>query len=235
MKKSIFILVALFAATFANAALTPDYKFISQTDVIYPAQWIFNQLQFETSQYEPYAFRVGTELPCPFYVKIVEDSSAPEGAKYSLLKASDYTPYRPDLNFVSVFGENKQPMLAAYDIFAVDKLAFIINTNTSSSSSSYDKYYQIIDEDNNILLDLGNASWYINKYGDTWKLIVVSGDETKMETEIYLLPGDGSMPGSSQAISNPAAHHANKKIIREGQVLVETENNTFNLRGQEVK
>lgn len=236
MKKSIFILAALFAATSVNSALIPDLKLIGKTDVIYPAQWIFNQLHFETSQYQPYAFHVGAELPCPFYVRIVEDSSAPEGARYTLLNASDYSTYRPDLNLASIFGENKQPVLAAYDIFAVDKLAYIIKKSTSSSSSS-DAYYQIIDEDNNILLDLGNASWYINKYGDTWKLIVVSADHTTMvtDTEIYVLPGDGSMPGSSQAVSNPSAQRANKKIIREGQVFVETENSTYDLRGQEVR
>ena len=236
MKKSIFILAALFAATFVNAALIPDYKLISQTDIIYPAQWIFNQMLMETnnnSNLNLPAFYVGTDMPCPFYVKIAEDSSAPEGVRYTLLNASDYSIYKSSLNVTSMFGENKQPRLAAYDIFAVDKLAFIIEYNIGSSS--YEHYYQIIDEDDNILLDLGNASWHINKYGDTWKLIVVSGDDSGMESEIYVLPGDGSMPGSSQAISNPSAQRVNKKIVREGQVLVETETNTYDLRGQEVK
>lgn len=242
MKKSIFILVALFAATFANAALIPDYKFINPgtEDFIYPAQWMFNSLQMEgnssSNSHVPYTYHIGTDLPCPFYVKIVEDSSAQDGVRYIILNATDYSIYKSSLDIVSMFGEDKHPVVAAYDIFAVDKLAFIIeNNNIGSSSYSNEHYYQIIDEDNNILLDFSTASWYINKYGDTWKLLLVKFGDTKVESEIYVLPGDGSMPGSSQAISNPAAQRNAKKIVREGQVLVETENNTYNLKGQEVK
>ena len=47
---------------------------------------------------------------------------------------------------------------------------------------------------------------------------------------------DGSEPDFSQAISNTSSpKRSARKIAREGQVFVETENNTFDLRGQEVK
>ena len=76
------------------------------------------------------------------------------------------------------------------------------------------------------------------KAGDTYKLFVPEFTESDGSLSfegvysVYSLPGDGS----AQDISTPSApQRAIRKIVRNGQVLVETESNTYMLHGQEVK
>ena len=68
--------------------------------------------------------------------------------------------------------------------------------------------------------------YYLITHGYTY---TEGGD--KYYTNVYSVPGNGE----AQAISNPSPKRNARKIAREGQVLVETENNTYTLQGQEVK
>ena len=230
MKKSIFILAALFATTFANAELIPEYS----APVTEEGGYLNTpSALFEESNYGSF---VNTLQPIfPFFVNWIQT-----GDKISLdfLNPFDYSVYKT-IDFTE-FSEqwDWKPLAATYDIFAVNKLAFIFAKKMSDYSSS--ENWKIIDEDGNILLNLqGIGPRNITKYGDTWKMYVfISDDSDNMHTEIYAFPGDGSMPNSSQAqaISTPSSpKHSARKIVRERQVLVETESNTYDLRGQEAR
>jgi len=103
------------------------------------------------------------------------------------------------------------------------------------------KDLRIVDEDGTILLtipytgDTQQTTLSLVKIGGVYKLFVPTGDDTSSMPyayDIYSLPGKGE-PAS---VSNPSSpKRSARKIAHEGQVIVETETNTFDLRGQEVK
>ena len=220
MKKSIFIIVALFVATFANAELTPEYSTpVTEEGCLTSTSTLFRSSE---TQHE------FLQTIFPFFIKYV-----PIGEydfKFEFLNPfDDYSVYKA-INGIIVYELEENCVAATYDIFAVDKLAFLIGIEGMSSSYVG---YKIIDEDGNVLLNLQGNILNIAKYGDTWKMLVHNSGNDRVE--VYSFPGDGSMPNSSEAISNPSPKHNAKKIVREGQVLVETEKNTYDLRGQEVR
>lgn len=102
------------------------------------------------------------------------------------------------------------------------------------------KSLRVVDEDGTTLFTIpytGDTQYttlsLVNIRG-VYKLFVPTGDDTAAMPyayDIYSLPGKGE-PAS---VSNPTPKRHAKKIAREGQVLVETDTNTFDLRGQEVK
>lgn len=211
MKKSIFILAVLFATTYANAQLTPDFS--EQQNPVYPAAVLFSDPSI-----------VGLPL-CPFFVRYMEDER-------EFLNPFDYSTYKT-INFSSLFSEDLKTIIPVYDIFVVDKLAFLLSTKTISSRVIDREDIKIIDENGNVILNLPSCELaHIAKYGDIWKLWVARVGNI----EIYSFPGDGSMPSSSQDVSSQSApQRPIRKIARDGQVLVETETNTYTLQGAEVK
>ena len=63
-------------------------------------------------------------------------------------------------------------------------------------------------------------------------MVYRENDESRRTTSIYSLPGNGE----AQAVSTPSSpKRSARKIVREGQVLVQTDNNTYTLTGAEVK
>ena len=227
--KKLFIITALFAAAFAQAQLTPDY---TDTDPhikkgVYGASFLFSPYNTlgEVDRYRP-------NFPnCPFFVRIEEINSE---FFYVFINPFDYSVYKTiNTNFFN----NVDIYAAAYDIFAVDKLAFFLKDNN-------DNHLRFIDEDGNVLLDFGDdvLTWHIAKYGSTWKLLLNKGTSTIFDgdnttsVEVYNFPGDGSEPQIPTNINpSPTFKHTARKIARDGQVLVETENNTYTLQGQEIR
>ena len=103
------------------------------------------------------------------------------------------------------------------------------------------KSLRVVDEDGTVLStipytgDTQRTTLCLVNIGGIYKLFVPTGDDSSSMPyayDIYSLPGKGE-PAS---VSNPSSpKRAAHKIAREGQILVETDTNTFDLRGQEVK
>ena len=236
MKKFTFILVALFSATFATAQITLEHSFTIEPD---------NDLKGKGQPFHPcsyinspakYVVVGAQELPCPYYMNItykdyrIKDITFINPGDFNIYKTLDLSTY-PETSLHAI----------AYDVFAIDKIALIIQDNSNRD-------FIILDEDGNVLKKIDNyydrdggyGILFIERMNDQWKLVVPTASYEKRRTlssvDIYSLPGDGSEPSPSQAISNTSSpKRSARKIAREGQVLVETENNTYDLRGQEVK
>ena len=94
---------------------------------------------------------------------------------------------------------------------------------------------KVMTEDGETLVTLANNLncehfVQIAKIGDSYKLIVENNNYANLD--VYSLPGNGE----AQAVSSPSSpKRSARKIAREGQVLVQTDNNTYTLTGAEVK
>lgn len=221
MRKSIFIIAALFAATFTNAQITLEHTFDGK-------------VMIQTGATEYTQFYTGFEN-APYYYSFNElDLSAQiqlfDLATFSLYKSITYPlPVKTGYNF--------RECLVAYvtkNLFTTDnKVAFILMCRSEEAED----FCKIIDEDGNVVatLNSGIRSVFISKINNSYKLIAQDGDinGNPAHTYIYSLPGNGE---EGQAVSTPSSPKRNaRKIARDGQVLVETENNTYTLQGQEVK
>jgi hypothetical protein len=225
MKKSIFIIAALLAATFSKAELTPDYTLPSpnSSSYIMPADYLAYDEQL--------AKKFQTALPqCPFLLRY---NSQGDNATYytlTLLNPFDYSEYKT-IDPVLFNNDNYKLLAVVYDVFVVDKLAFLLAKTDGSS-------FKIIDEDGNVILEQRDQeAWLgITRFGSVWKLVTMTSyGSNGVISKIYTFPGDGSMLQAAQAISNPSPKRNARKIARDGQVLVETENNTYTLTGTEAK
>lgn len=208
MRKSIFIIAALFAATFANAQITLEHTFVGSVSAPTLTQNIIGDY---------------------FVVKDKETNSINvyDGKDYSIV----WTLPKPA-------GKKVDAWLFSSNIFSTDgKFACVVKFSDEQVNDNTKSHYYVYNEDNTIIADLGVA-WdneYVCflKFSTGYKLLIEKVcTDYSFTTEIYSLPGNGS----SQAISTPLSPKRNaRKIAREGQVLVETENNTYTLQGQEVK
>lgn len=132
---------------------------------------------------------------------------------------------------------------AYYDIFTNKKVGFYIAfRNTSNAGTNDYQKSMIIDEDGNLLLDLGNSlsssillfhmnnAWYMlywkSEWNDTHTAAVIN------QTLVYSLPGDGESADVSE-VSTP--RHNVRKYLHNDQVLIDSNNRIYNLQGQEVK
>lgn len=235
MKRFTFILAALFAATFANAQITLEHTFESNNTFCRPAA----SSEYEGSHHAAGDLQIVTDLPCSFFY---EEERVSNGIHVNFFNVHDYTLYKSiDLTSYGTVGPYEDECLvcgiaaSAYDIYAVNKLAGLIHI--------YAQGYKVIDEDKNTLLEIptekNNRSFYridIIKMGGNWYLIAYWNNESSYLTEVYSLPGDGSEPQITNSVSTPSSPmRSARKIARDGQVLIETETNTYSLQGAEVK
>ena len=219
MKKSIFILAALFAATFANAQITLEHTFEgSICGMPFPAQ--ADQSDFVVVYGDLLVFYVGEKGSGDIKIYDAKD--------YSYLGSAAYK-------------DNMSTILITRNYFTTDNRAILLISETSrietGENSERTEHMYIRDLDGNIIKDFGtgedmNACIYQLSNGDC-KLSKDSYNNDKSKTEIYSLPGNGD-----QAVSAPSfipRKSSARKMVRDGQVLVETENNTYTLTGQEIK
>lgn len=209
MRKSIFILAALFAATVVNAQITLEHTFeggslFFYTDGSGNSDYKSNRIQ----------------APC-FYIW---DETSSGVTPYSCWLEL-YDPETLDLYKKIVFEKYTLIHYITKNIFTTDnKVAFIAND-------------KIMNEDKEVVYDLnlGLDPYYLSydlvKFNGNYKLVLRTSYGSNGKTYIYSLPGNGE----TQDISTPISKRSARKVAREGQVLVETENNTYDLRGQEVK
>ncbi len=208
MKKSIFVLAALLAATFANAQITLEHTFVGFVSAPTLTQNIIGDY---------------------FVLKDKETNSINvyDGKDYSIV----WTLPKPA-------GKKVDAWLFSSNIFSTDgKFACVVKFSDEQVNDNTKSHYYVYNEDNTIIADLGVA-WdneYVRflKFSTGYKLLMekVSADYS-CTTEIYSLPGNGE----TQAICTPSSpKRAARKIARNGQVLVQTDNNTYTLTGAEVK
>ena len=209
MKKTIFILAALFAATFANAQITLEHTFNNAS--IY--------------------------LPSPYYNS--KDYLTLGDIMWWISNGDTYV---ADANTYATIQLPKIPNVSVGYVvkgyFTSDsRVCFIaIVRNEQLEGTNEATHLYIYDENGTMIQDLGTGKYldygFFQLKSGEYKFFIrrTFVDNTK-NTEIYFLPGNGS----SQAVSTPSSPKRNaRKIAREGQVLVETENNTYTLQGQEI-
>ena len=202
MKKSIFILTALFAATFASAQITLEHTYNSYL-------YLPNDIGFAST------------FPLCY------------GDVYGLFDAS-YDVIIMDAYNHEELGKFQwtTPFIAARNLFTTDNSLVVLTIK--------DENLVLITADFTIIQNLGakavcedcSSSKIIQLPDGSFKLILRIREQEGSKTEVYSLPGKG-VPTE---ISSPVPQRSSaRKIAREGQVLVETENNTYTLQGQEIK
>lgn len=221
MKKSIFILAALFAATFANAQIyleaTFPGHFLPYYDV---SDFYFDCGKLPMTYGDTLAKLYNDDMT--LYKTIQFPSSSAQIIKRapSAIKG----------------GPSHGMYLFSRNIFTTDgKVAFIKWASDNISVYDEDKTLlasiPIEDEYPDMGLFTINGKWKLIIQESVWSEVTYTSTYT---TYVYSLPGTGeaqfiSSPSSSKRFSSA------RKITRDGQVLVETENNTYTLTGQEVK
>ena len=205
MKKSIFILAALWAATIANAQIT--------LEATYPNSYLF-------------------------------------GSNYSSL-SSTFTIYG-DIFFE--YNANGYKLIDAYSLDEITTLpttsswfvaaqGYFSNADEVIIVTDYNNHIALLSETGSVIQDLGeiplsDPSYYqcypeIKRLSDnSCKLILTFyAGSNGVLSQVYSIPGNGV----ATEISTPSSpKRSAQKIARDGQVLVETETNTYTLQGSEV-
>lgn len=198
MKKSIFILAALFAATFANAQITLEHTFNGTLRVPHEIIDINGRTLGDI-----YAYEDNGTLVC------IDPLTYNESARITI----------PGMKFYDMMAKN---------IYSTDGLIGFITMDKTYAGHAY-----VYNQNGIMLADLGECFYIcLIKISSGYKLVVYRETDSVRTTSVYSLPGNGE----SQDIVSPSSQERSaRKIARDGQVLVETENSTYTLRGQEVK
>lgn len=241
MKKSIFIIAALLAATISNAQITYERTFDGNLSLGSGVEIIgFDLYQSQINQYINYGMTAVGEYIWDFS-EIDEKHWA-----YNLLDANTLSLVK---SFIVGDDENKKVEdtyfmhLVSRGIFTTDgKWAGVIMNPDNNEIA-------IVTEDGNTIAKLPweyESSLYrsnvpfLLKTKTTYKLVVprltevTSGEYTRTEHsfDIYSLPGNGEF---SQDVIAPVAPRNARKVLKKDQVLVESADKTYTLQGQEVK
>ena len=208
MKKSICVLAALFAATFVNAQITLEHTF---DGAIWVSTTRFADIYGDNNA-APYFYSFDNQQ-----LKLYDKTT------FELYKTYSYT--LPNVQWPRV-----EIWCVTKNIFTTDgKTAFIFNFDEEGGNSQ--NYCKIIDEDGRVIYDFNNkklASFTLVKIDGHFKLLAREKEDEGAKTYLYSLPGNGD----ATEISTPSSpKRSARKIAREGQVLVETETNTYTLQG----
>ena len=208
MKKSIFILAALFAATFANAQITLEHTF---NTAVYSssAKYLQDQLLYTQS---PYLFNVEADDNVNITINLFnnDDFSLYKTANIHINVSKRFHPYHVSQNILTTDNKTCFIVTAGYDC---------------------DKSY-IYDEDGQLVETINGRRRELYKVNDQYLLLTPLYSEEGSLTYVYSLPGNGE----AQEVSTPSSPKRNaRKVAHEGRVLVETGSNTYTLQGQEVK
>lgn len=219
MRKSIFILAALFAATLANAQITLEHTFDGT---------IYSKTPMGIDHYDgintPYLYTYDMYPNLSGQLKMYDKET------YELYKTYSYTLPQVEYPHASI-------VLFSCNIFTTDGKAAFIMTYGSESSSGQSNC-KIIDEDGNIIFDFNNqhirGDVSLLKVGNTYKLLVreATYNNPNPHSYIYSLPGTGEVTSISEA---SAPRKNARKYLRNDQVLIDSNDKTYTLQGQEVK
>lgn len=251
MKKTTFILAALFVATFANAQITKEW-----TGHIYG---FGSSLQILESPADDYNYKrdiIGNYLTSlrgadsGEYLDIVDASSLKTVKSFFLAEEDDW------------FGmkDNEDgPLFLSKGIFSIDGkwagLVFVITKEGEFENEMFGHVtygiiteVQVRNEDGVTLATIPYYSTWYHPYGDfknpiklikagnSFKLVVPKASEEDPENrnvDIYSLPGDGSAQDLI-SISSPN-NMPSRKYIQNNQVLIDNDKSTYTVTGQKVR
>ena len=242
MRKSIFILAALLAATISNAQITYERTFDGHLALGSGVEIIGHDLyQLQPIQYINYAMTAVGEYIWDFS-EIDEKHWA-----YNLLDANTLSLVKSFIVGDETKAEDTYFLhLVSRGIFTTDgKWAGVIMNPDNNEIA-------IVTEDGNTIAKLpweydsssysttNNIEPFLLKTKTTYKLVVprltkvTSGEYTSMEHsfDIYSVPGNVE---SSQDIIAPVAPRNSRKVLKKDQVLIENADRTYTLQGQEIK
>ena len=218
MKKFTFIFAALLAATFANAQITLEHTTtlpLDQCSVTYP----------NLDGHDSPGFNILGDLLLIWNRRTGEES---------ILDLHTYSTI-----VLPAVPSNGERWYIAKGYFTNDsRICYLVWTATEAlkNTENYEHLY-LYDEQGILVQDLGGGRYincgFILLQGGKYKFFIGrSHMNDTTDLEIYSLPGNGE----AQAFSTPSSpKHSARKIARDGQVLVETDTNTYTLQGAEVK
>lgn len=214
MKKSIFIFAALFAATFANAQIT-----LLQSDVNLV---IGSNVELIKSPFLMDGHLNDNNIVIGYYILDDQTSDSLQQTLYI---------YDEDLTLVKSF------TLEQLGVSNINNVAFI-SRNIFTNNNAWTWIRTIESNKIEIVTENGQVLATLHGYISSLSLLKIRGtyllcnDKSYSgEYDIYSLPGNGEV----QAISNPSPKRNARKVARDGQVFVQTDNNTYTLTGAEVK
>lgn len=216
MKKTIFILAALFAATLANAQIT-------LVKTLPGAAFATANISIGTNGFTPhYGY-----LESPYLYTCSRSSNQHSCTiclydKQSLELYKSFTLEKEDTFWFFSYG-----CIVTKNILTTEGKTCICIPgvqNNQCVTCVYDEDGVLVQTLNGICphIFLMDGGYFLTTF-DSWPEV--------QETYVYSLPGNGE----PQAISNPSPKRSARKIARDGQVLVETDTNTYTLQGAEVK
>lgn len=247
MKKILLVIAVILSATLTNAQITkvwsgPIVGFGSGVQVldIDDASLIGNYIWTHRESGDTY------------YYDIMDASSL------SIAKTFTWIDGSQDNSWFNIDGVERGPYFMSKGIFSADgkwACAVLIATETgvvtggADAGATYNIYteMQIRNEDGTVLatIPIYYISYMYNtefplpqliKTNDSYKLVapVLNNEhEHTYEYDIYYLPGNDM---TQNLVATPLPQNIfTRKIIQNGQVLVKTEKNTYNLQGQKVR
>ena len=210
MKKSIFILAALFAATFANAQITLLHTFES----------------WATISVNPYADMYGYDIGAPYFY----DMTIAQDGIVKLYNIDDFSVYKAVQT--PHVGSNFACYLVSRNILTTDnKVCFALSNEGDGSNNIY-----IYNEDEQLIATVKSQKPSLVMVEDRYYLIThgytYTEEGQKFYTNVYSVPGNGE---SGEDVSAPIVPRNSRKVIKKDQVVVENADKTYTLQGQEVK
>ena len=209
MKKSIFIFAALFAAMFVNAQITLEHTFNNAS--------VYNLPYNHESK-----FRTLGDI---------------------MNWTSNGDTYVADANTYATIQLPKIPNgyieCVAKGYFTTDnRVCFIASVkNEQLEGTNEALHLYIYDESGTMIQDLGtcNSAYFcfFQLRSGEYRLCISKGFvDSIYNTEIYSLPGNGK---TTDICAPSSPKRSARKVARDGQVLVQTDNNSYTLTGAEVK
>lgn len=210
MRKSIFVLAALFAATVANAQIILLHTFES----------------WATMSTNPYADVYGNPLESPYLYEM----NIPDGVA-KLYNTEDFSLYKTIVTPVS--GKNVCCYLVSRNILSTDNKVCFAISDESAESEIY-----IYNEDAQLIATIKGKTPYLVKTKGHYYLIThsftYSEGVEKQTTYVYSVPGNGDSGEDIVAPSTPLKSSA-RKYLKNDQVLIESNDKTYTVQGQEVR
>ena len=214
MRKSIFVLAALFAATFANAQITKVGEVAGRLQVYTNNMAIGNVLYSQIRQ--------GAQVSIKLYnlsgvfiqeYKTININKVAEGNEFQIEHLSK--------NYFTTDG----------------KICFLYHEYSGSYPDFVVEKCHIMDEDGNIVYDITDKPFYegstVYNIGDTYYL-VLHGLLSTDKSYIYALPGNGDETTDVNEVSAPRHNNA-RKYLHNDQVLIDSNEKTYTIQGQEVR
>ena len=214
MRNSIFILVTLFAATFANAQITK-----------------IGEVTADNLKVDNDKFATGNVL----YSQISQGTQV-SIKLYNLSNA--YIQEYKTININKMSADNLIDIRQmSRNFFTTDgKICFLYKEISGSYPNYVIEKCQIIDEDGNVVYDVTDKPWYENSVvwsiDGAYYLVLPDLKSSPVKWYIYAIPGNGE----TQDISSTSAPRYNsRKYVHNAHVLIDSNERTYNMQGQEVR